>query len=203
MPVLTKQSQAIDINTIADKIDNCVISFFSSYNIDIYNLEQCRKVPHNTVNLCFRYIYKQLFKPSCKQISNKHSIIDYEDIELITILADKFLEICQAFNKSLGLMSFSFMTGIDYKTIYNWMSPEGEKLNPKRFQVLIYIQEGHKAAQIGLLNDSPVGALAVANNDQETGLNWSANQAAQITNNTVYLLPSERSGKLKHDKLEE
>lgn len=202
MPVSTKYNQAIDINTIAEQIDSCVIAFFSNYNIDVHDLDQCRKVPHNTLNLCFRYIYKQLFKPSTKQISNKQSLIDYNNADLLLVLADKFLEICQAFNKSLGLMSFSFMTGIDYKSIYNWMSPEGEKLNRKRFQVLKYIQEGHKAAQVGLLNDTPVGALAVANNDQETGLNWSANQAQQITANTVYLLPSERSDKLKLDKLE-
>ena len=56
--------------------------------------------------------------------------------------------------------------------------------------------------QISLLNDSPVGALAVANNDSETGLKWAANQIQTITNNTVYYLPSERTDRLNLDKLD-
>jgi hypothetical protein len=54
--------------------------------------------------------------------------------------------------------------------------------------------------QINLLNSSPVGALAVANNDIETGLEWSKQQAAQLAQNTVYILPSERMERLKLDK---
>ena len=64
------------------------------------------------------------------------------------------------------------------------------------------IQEGHKQQQINLLNDSPVGALAVANNDIETGLEWSKQQALMQASNTVFLLPSERLDKLKLPKAE-
>lgn len=192
---------AVNINTIESQIDNCVISFFDNYNIDLHDLDQCKKIPHNTVNLCFRYIYKSLFKPDVKLINNQKSIIDYSDANLLQVLADKYIDICQMFNKSLGLMSFSFMTGIDYKTLYNWLNDPRE-LNSLRFQVLKNIQECHKMSQIALLNDTPVGALAVANNDKETGLNWSENNAQQVTSNTVYILPSERSGRLNLEKLD-
>ena len=53
-----------------------------------------------------------------------------------------------------------------------------------------------------MLNDTPVGALAVANNDHETGLEWSKNQLQQIAQNAVYLLPSERVDRLRLDKPE-
>jgi translation elongation factor EF-Ts len=95
------------------------------------------------------------------------------------------------------------MSGISYATIYNWMNADGEKINPERLEVLKNIQECHKMEQIGLLNDSPVGALAVANNDTETGLEWSKQNAQQIASNTVYILPSERVDKLRITKEQE
>ena len=64
------------------------------------------------------------------------------------------------------------------------------------------IQECHKVQQIGLLNDTPVGALAVANNDHETGLEWSKNQM-QVTAQSVYFLPSERVDRMRLAKPEE
>lgn len=196
----TKQNDnAININTIENEIDNCVIEFFNQYNIDIYDLSQCKQVTHNLLNLCFKYIYKRLFKPDHSLICNKKSLVDYNDITQLTIIANKFVEICQHFNKSLGLMSFAFMLGCDYSTLYLWLQSD-ETLNPARFKVLKSIQECHKLAQINLLNDTPVGALAVANNDVETGLEWSKQQAAQIAQNTVYILPSERLNRLKLDK---
>ena len=98
-------------------------------------------------------------------------------------------------------MSFGFMLGIDYSTLARWLSDE--TLNPKRSAVLKSVKECHKVQQIGLLNDTPVGALAVANNDHETGLEWSKNQAAALAVNTVYLLPSERVDRMKLDKPED
>ena len=95
-------------------------------------------------------------------------------------------------------MSFSFMLGINYKTLYNWL--HDENANPERLQLLKNIQECHKAAQINLLNDTPVGALSVANNDHETGLEWSKQQSSQLAQNTVYIIPSERVDKLKLTK---
>ena len=94
-------------------------------------------------------------------------------------------------------MSFSYMTGIDYSTLWDWLQPEGERLNPERTKLLKNIKEWHKAAQIGLLNESPVGSLAVANNDTETGLEWSSKQALNVPQNAVFLIPSERVKRLQ------
>ena len=92
-------------------------------------------------------------------------------------------------------MSFSYMVGINYATLALWLQND-EKSNPARFGVLKSIQESHKAQHIALLNESPVGALAVANNDVETGLQWSQNQAITAAANAVYLIPSERLKRL-------
>ena len=90
------------------------------------------------------------------------------------------------------------MIGCDYNTLTRWLNEK--ESNPARYSVLKSIQENHKEQHISLLNDSPVGAMAVANNDHETGLEWSKNQAAQIAQNAVFLLPSERMNRLQIDK---
>ena len=195
MPKVSKKLNNIDINTIEADIDNCVIEFFSQYNIDINDSVSCKAVTHNMLSLCMRYIYKNLFKPSHTMINNQKSLVDYNDTELLTVLANKFIDLCLRFNKSLGLLSFGYMVGCDYSTLMNWLN--NKESNPVRFNILKSIQEQHKLIHIGLLNETPVGALATANNDSETGLEWGKNQAQQITNNTVYLLPSERVDKLR------
>lgn len=197
--VLNMSNKTIDLNTLENDVMTALYKALDTMCFDRSGVDpenHKRTVSHNQLNYCFRMIYKNVFKPDQNQINNKKSIIDYENIEQLQAVADLFLYICGLYNKSLGLMSFSFMTGIDYKTIYNWVSDQGKKLNPERFQILKYIQESHKAAQIGLLNESPVGALAVANNDTETGLEWAAKQATTAQNNAVFLIPSERLQRL-------
>ena len=198
MPTFARTDNAININTISKQIDNCVLTFFDKYNIDIYDLQQCKSIPHNIVSLCMMSVYDQLFKPDHGMINNQRSLIDYNDIEQLTIIANAFINWSLHFNKSLGLMQFSLFTGIHRATLAEWR--DDRSTNPARSDIINNICECHKMEQIGLLNESPVGALAVANNDPETGLKWAANQAQQITNNTVYMIPSERAGRLQLDK---
>lgn len=194
-------TRQININTICDQIDECINNFLDENGID-RDYKSIVNIKHSTVNYMMTYIYNCLFKPDKPQPDNRKSLIDYNDIELLEVLGDKYITICQRFNKSLGLMAFSYLLGCSYSTFVNWLNASDE-LNSKRMQVLKKIQESHKQQQISLLNDAPVGALAVANNDHETGLEWAKNQAQQITNNTVYVLPSERSQRLQLDKIHE
>ena len=199
MPNTARKDQAINADIIAGQIDNCVMSFFEKFNIDIYDPKQCATVTHNQLTLCMMDIYNNLFKPSKSMINNQKSLLDYNNIEQLEIVANSFIKWCMWFNKSLGLVPFSYMTGISTETLRRWSGDERE-LNPARYGIIKSIQEGHKQAQINLLNGSPVGALAVANNDRETGLNWAANQAQQIGAAAVYILPSERADRLQLGK---
>jgi len=194
----------IDINTVCDDIDNVIDDVLTELNIDAYDYKAITSIKHSTVNYMLSTVYKRLFKPDHNLPNNQKSLVDYNDIELLQVLADKFIDICQRFNKSLGLMSFSYMLGCSYSTIACWLNAsDGDGLNYKRSLVLKSIQEGHKAQHIALLNDTPVGALAVANNDHETGLEWAKNNLQQLAGNTVYLIPSERSEKLALQKIDE
>lgn len=199
MPGKIPKDKYININTISLEIDNCINDFLLENQIET-DYKSIVNTKHSTVNYMLTYIYNRLFKPDITLCNNQKSLVDYNNIELLQVLAEKYISICQRFNKSLGLISFGYMIGCSTSTLYEWLSKA--ELNPARSEILKYIQESHKAQQIALLNDSPVGALAVANNDTETGLKWAANQVQQITNNTVYYLPSERTDKLKLEKLD-
>lgn len=195
MPVRVRTDNAIDINTISDQIEQCVNDFFSKYKIDVNDVSQVRTIPHNLYSASMMSCYDKLFKPDHGMINNQRSILDYNDVDLLTVIANKFIDLALRFNKSIGIMQFSLLTGIHWQTLAEW--ERNEQSNPLRSAIVKSIREYHKMEQIGLLNDTPVGAMAVANNDIETGLVWSRNQAQQITNNTVYYIPSEQSKRLQ------
>ena len=91
------------------------------------------------------------------------------------------------------------MSGIDDNTINDWLSHKDE-LNRKRAGVLKAVKDYNKNALISILKDYGVGAIAVANNDVETGLEWTKNTQQIAQNNTVYYIPSERIDKLRLNK---
>ena len=191
----------INPETINSQVINAVRDNIIALGYDLTNPKDRKSITHNEVNYILRKVYEQLFKPDQALYNNQKSLLDYDDTKTIKMLADTFIDICAMLNKSLGLVSFGYMIGVSTTTIYNWS--RDEKPNPERFAIVKYIQDCHKAAQIGLLNDSPVGALAVANNDTETGLEWSTKQALNQASNAVFLIPSERLNRLKIQAPEE
>lgn len=175
---------------------------YNNRGIDDTNEKKPRFISHNEVNYVLRQVYRKLFKPDKPLYNNQNSKINYNDVEVLNELANVFIDICSTFNKSLGLVSFSYLTGIDVETMRDW-TIDGAAGNPARLRIIKRIQTEHKAAHIALLNEAPVGALAVANNDRETGLEW-AKQNAQLTaEKQVFILPSERINKLQLDAPQE
>lgn len=199
------QYNYINIETIKDDIYNSLNAHlyelgFNDFGVDDSNPRKPRYITHNHINYILRQIYNDLFKPDKALFNNQVSIIDYNNINQLETIANIFIDICTRFNKSLGLISFGYLTGIDTATLFNWLN--NEPPNPQRLEVLKNIQENHKNIHIGLLNESGVGQLATANNDSETGLNWSKNNAPGLTNSAVYILPSERLDRLKIEQQE-
>lgn len=194
------QYNYINNETLKDNILECFNKYlyilgFDEQGIDSSNERKPRYITHNQINYILRQIYNDILKPNKKLFNNQKSILDYDDIEQLNIIADIFIDICTKFNKSLGLMSFSFLSGIDYTTLIEWLNDK--TVNPKRSAILKTVQESHKAIHISLLNESGLGQVAVANNDIETGLQWQQNATQGINANAVYILPSERVDKLK------
>ena len=197
------QFNYINNETLKDNILECFNKHlyelgFDEQGIDNSNERKPRYITHNQINYILRQIYNDILKPNKPLFNNQKSILDYDDIEQLNIIADIFIDICTRFNKSLGLMSFSFLSGIDYTTLIEWLNDK--TVNSKRSAILNTVRESHKAIHISLLNESGLGQVAVANNDIETGLQWQQNATQGINANAVYILPSERVDKLKLTK---
>lgn len=190
------QLNIINPETLQDEVNEVITDYCSKFNINIYDYKERSNIKHNEVNNILRYCYKSIFKPNNGLMNNQKSVIDYDDINQLEATVNSFLDVCMLFNKALGLWSFCIFSGIDDNTVIRWYSDEGKKLNPKRWELLKSIKEYNKGALISSLKDSPVGAMAVANNDRDTGLMWSANQAITAANNAVFLIPSERLNRL-------
>lgn len=191
------QYNFINPETISNQVNETIKEYCNIYGIDLYNYNVRGNIKHNEVNNMLRYCYNRLFKPDRPLYNNQKSKLNYDDISQLQAVTEVFLNVCSLFNKALGLFSFGIFTGIAFDTLQSWSGQDGERINPARFELLKSIKAYNAGALVDNLKDTPVGALAVANNDTETGLNWSRNQAAQITNNTVYYLPTERSDRLK------
>lgn len=191
----------IDTATLSDQVNALILEYCSLYGIDINNYKERTGIKHNEVNNILRYCYKKLFKPEKPLYNNQASNINYDDIEQLHCVVDVFLDICMFFNKALGLFSFSIFTGINHDTLNRWINSD-ETSNPKRYALLKTVREYNQGALISNLKDTPVGALAVANNDHETGLEWSKN-TMQVTAQSVYFLPSERVDRMRLNKPED
>ena len=189
MPGVVPDNIKVTAENIETKVKAIMQQYFDLYNYDVSTPDNRKKISHNELTHCLKYIYNNLFKTDISLCNNQNSRFDYNDIELLTTLANIYIDIALYFNKSLGLMQFSIFIGVDPVTLIEWLNDER---NPARTRILKNIQEYHKMEHINLLNQSPVGALAVANNDRETGLEWTKNNAQTINNNSVFILPSER-----------
>ena len=73
----------------------------------------------------------------------------------------------------------------------------GDESNPRRCDNLRKIANYNRDAVIHNLKESNIGLIAVANNDKETGLEWSKNNAPKVEKQNVFFIPSERVDRLK------
>ena len=186
-----------DIMYLDDKINSLLNDYAIKNNIDINDYNFRTNIKHLEVMNIFRYINKHLFYIYKDSSKANQSNIDFNDSILFEFLCNKFLDICNYFNKSLGLESFAVFIGVNRDTLYTWMKDEAEESSPTVTDNLRKIYNYNQDALISNLKNTPLGMVAVANNDKGTGLEWTKNQAPQVAKDTVYFLPSERLERLR------
>lgn len=161
------------------------------YNPD--DIEGLQKIRHNAFETVLIMIYENLFKPDGRQESNSFTLLPYDyndnNIYILNTLVSVYLKLCNICGKSTGVMGFASFTGYSLFTLRAW---RGDKLNPARSVSLEKIYKTNQHVLTNRLQDTPLGSVAVANNDEDTGLKWSANNQQNITKNTVFVLPGER-----------
>ena len=117
------------------------------------------KADTNRINYLLRICYKALYAPNKPLWTNKHSIIPYTP-ENIQRLIDIYLDITSRYNALPSIAGFQFYTGIDDNTVRRQeVTPASGIIGKARKN---YVQNR--------LNNTPLGVLALANNDVETGL---------------------------------
>lgn len=125
----------------------------SDLNIDL------EKADTNRINFLLRQCYKTLYAPNKPLKTNRHSIIPYTP-ENIQRLIDIYLDITSRYNALPSIAGFQYYTGIDDNTVRRQeVTPASGLIGKARKN---YIQNR--------LNNTPIGVLALANNDVETGL---------------------------------
>ena len=119
------------------------------------------KVSSNTFNALLCAVYRSLFRPDGrkeKDRSRKAGKAGYTEAEA-EIIASVYIELCNLYNVRPSQYGFGQMTGIDETKTLQHLTAASSK-----------IRNSTKNAVLSKLYDTPIGTLALANNDPETGL---------------------------------
>lgn len=184
--------KTVDYENLERNIINVFMDTLSNGGIDVNNAEALAKIKHNTFEDACGAVYDCLFRPEKNQENNQLSLLPYNDNNILKQLVYIYNRLCIKCNKSNGVYGFSTMTGYGYSTLNAWLV---DQLNPGRIEILKNLQETRRHTHINRLQDTPLGDVAVANNDAELGLNWAKNNAPQVTQKAVYILPAEQTRK--------
>ena len=105
-----------------------------------------------------RACYNSLFKPSKTTFCNNKCNIPYNP-DNITTLLNIYTELCEYYNCIPSLYGFERFTGITEDTTQKYVTASRLEIVKQRKS---FIQDK--------LTESPVGVIALANNDQDSGL---------------------------------
>jgi len=167
--------QDITVNNVCELIDKYFMLFWDNIFPDGYDYNTLsRTVRTTTYKSCMRYICDNLFKTN-DLIKNHASILNTDNIELLTVICDKYLSICDLYNKQLGLMGYALLIGYDFNIVQSW----GDNVTSPLFKIHKAIRDHLRDSSEDSLKDSDIGRIAVANNSSEVGLNYGYQAAIQ------------------------
>ena len=175
MPVKQQTKPNITPDNVGDLITQVLNQFLARIVPDM-NYTDLAKIKTNTFKAGLGYVFNILFKnPNYRYITDKKSIIAYDDIELLTNICDAYIMLCDYYNKQLGLFGFSVLTGLEIERIRSW----GENATTAHYSLYNALRQHMRDSSEECLKDSDIGRIAVANNSTEAGLNYGYMAAAQ------------------------
>lgn len=165
----------ININNVNSIIDKYFFMFWDNIFPEGYDYTTLSKVVRTTTfKACMRFIYEHAFKTAPDK-NNHASILNLDNVDLIKAVKDKYLTICDIYNKQLGLMGFALLAGYDVDTVKYW----GDDVTGILYPVYKDIKDHLRDSSEDSLKDSDIGRIAVANNSGEVGLNYGYATALQ------------------------
>ena len=168
-----------DIDKLLNQIDNLLNVYLSRIDPEL-NYNNLVKIKATTFKDAMYFIYTQLFKPDKKQLYDLKTIIDYDDLILLEALKDKYLSICNGYNKHLGVDGFGTLCGFGYDLLQTW----DENATCPQYRIINTIRISNRNSFEECLQDTDLGRMALANNSSTIGLNYNyvaAVQAAAAT----------------------
>ena len=165
-----------------NRIDSAINQFCIDENID-----DLKQETQNVFNACIKYIYKMVFKPIDKSLlrdSKCNSVIDYNDIELLTGILEYYIYICDKYSKAVNVVSFGNLIGLDRTVIYDWAKGDVRKLNPAFSNIYKTLDAERERTLSDLLisgKKQPIGLLAVLNHEKGWNLPGSSREIVHIS----------------------
>jgi len=150
--------QNIDSNGNIDTTyyKNAINELIERYIID-FNYDAGKMTSNNLHAVCLQ-VYNAIFKPDKNQFTNKKSNIPYNKHN-IQALINIYLDIAFKYNCLPSMFTFSRLVGIDDETILAYVTDASSQLAKNR-----------QAYIINRLNESSIGVVTLANNEQSIGL---------------------------------
>lgn len=165
----------INVNNVCQLIDKYFDLYFVNMFPDGYDYITLTKVVRTTTfKSCMRFIFENVFKSDV--VYNKNaSILNTDNVELLTVICEKYLSICDNYNKQLGITGYALLIGYDMDYVRSW----GENVTGPLYPIFKSLKDHLKDSSEDSLKDSDIGRIAVANNSNEVGLNYGYMSAYQ------------------------
>lgn len=164
-----------DIDKLLNQIDNLLNVYLSRIDPEL-NYNNLVRIKATTFKDAMYFIYTQLFKPDTTQLYQSKTLIDTDDIELLNAIKDKYLSMCNGYNKHLGLDGFCTLVGITRDIIGRW----SQNATGPHYDIVNTIRMSNRDSFEESLQDTDLGRMALANNSNTIGLNYNYVAAAQV-----------------------
>lgn len=166
-------AENIDVDVLPDTLEvyeNRMTQAINDFCMS-FDIQSLKSEPQNVYVACLLYVNRTVFKRLKPGKNNQSSIIDYADIELLKGIADYYIYISAVYNKSVSVVDFCRLLGIDFQTMCNWRDDSIDNiLSQKRFEIFKYINTMREQSLANILQTAknPVGTLAILNRQ----FNW-------------------------------
>ena len=166
-----------DVTVMENAIEDRLLEFFSLRGIDITDVFVAYRIKQVTFNAAWKYCYNDLFKTDKPQPNNRKSSINYDDIDQLNAIADAYIYLCFVYHIEPTYYGFRTLTGINGETWDRWKNGEVRGKASKPWCDLVQkVREASQNYTRAELENSPVGQITKANNDEEKGLLYSRQQ---------------------------
>lgn len=128
------------------------------------HIDDISSISQSIYSAMLMYIYNKCFKDTYKLQYREGVTIKY-DIDLIYNLCLKYIYMCKVYDKEITLRGFSYMTGINLDTFYEWNEGGLVNASPRHAEIFKMLNAEREASLSDklLTGKNPVGILGILN----------------------------------------